>query len=85
MWKWAPAGALSYWRLIDSTQPTDYSKDLMLLDYHEIDPSPMASQQEKWLKENAEIVLFGMTLKEFDEMDAEAYACYLANYQEFDL
>ena len=53
----------------------------MLLDYHEIDPSPMASQQEKWLKENAEIVLFGMTRKEFDEMSDVDYAFHLAGYQ----
>ena len=33
----------------------------MLLDYHEIDPSPDASLQEKWLQENAEIALYGMT------------------------
>ena len=85
MWKWAPSGALSYWRLIDSTQPTDYSKKLMLLDYHEIDPSPDASLQEKWLKENAEIALYGMTRKEFDEMAPDVYAAYLANYREFDL
>ena len=57
----------------------------MLLDYHEIDPSPMASQQEKWLQENAEITLYGMTRKEFDGMDAEAYSRYLAGYREFDL
>ena len=57
----------------------------MLLDYHEIDPSPMASQQEKWLQENAEIALYGMTRKEFDEMTDVAYAAYLAGYQEFDL
>ena len=57
----------------------------MLLDYHEIDPSPMASQQEKWLLENAEITLYGMTRKEFDGMDAEAYSRYLAGYREFDL
>ena len=57
----------------------------MLLDYHEIDPSPMASQQEKWLQENAEIALYGMTRKEFDEMEADVYARYLAGYLEFDL
>jgi hypothetical protein len=57
----------------------------MLLDYHEIDPSPMASQQEKWLKENAEIVLFGMTREEFDEMSDVEYASYLAGYWEYDL
>ena len=57
----------------------------MLLDYHEIDPSPMASQQEKWLQENAEVALYGMTRKEFDGMDAETYSRYLAGYQEFDL
>ena len=57
----------------------------MLLDYHEIDPSPMASQQEKWLIEKAEIELYGMTRKEFDEMDPDTYARYLASYKEFDL
>ena len=57
----------------------------MLLDYHEIDPSPMASQQEKWLKENAEIVLFGMTRNEFDEMSDVDYASYLAGYREYAL
>ena len=57
----------------------------MLLDYHEIDPSPMASQQEKWLQENAEIELYGMTRKEFDEMAPDTYARYLAGYLEFDL
>ena len=57
----------------------------MILDYHEIDPSPMATQQEKWLIENAEIELYGMTRKEFDEMPADVYARYLSNTQEFDL
>ena len=57
----------------------------MLLDYHEIDPSPMATQQEKFLIENAEIALYGMTRKEFDEMPADVYARYLAGSMEFDL
>ena len=57
----------------------------MLIDYHEIDPSPMATQQEKWLKENAEIELYGMTRKEFDSMSADTYSRYLAGYREFDL
>ena len=57
----------------------------MLLDYHEIDSSPMASIQEKWLRENAEIELYGMTRKQFDEMPPDIYARYLAGYQEFDL
>ena len=57
----------------------------MILDYHEIDPSPMATQQEKWLIENAEIELYGMTRKEFDEMSPDVYARYLSNTQEFDL
>ena len=57
----------------------------MLLDYHEIDPSPMATQQEKWLIENAEIALYGMTRKEFDEMSPDVYASFLANTREFDL
>ena len=57
----------------------------MLLDYHEIDPSPMASQQEKWLKENAEVALYGMTRAEFDAMDSDTYSRYLAGYKEFDL
>ena len=57
----------------------------MLLDYHEIDPSPDASQQEKWLQENAEIVLYGMTRKEFDSMEPDVYARYLAGYREFAL
>jgi len=57
----------------------------MLLDYHEIDPSPMATQQEKWLIENCEIELYGMTRKAFDEMEPDVYARYLAGYQEFDL
>ena len=57
----------------------------MILDYHEFDPSPMATQQEKWLIENAEIELYGMTRKEFDEMPADVYARYLAGTTEFDL
>ena len=57
----------------------------MLLDYHEIDPSPMASLQEKWLKENEEIALYGMTRKEFDEMAPDVYARFLAGNREFDL
>ena len=57
----------------------------MLLDYHEIDPSPMATQQEKFLRENCEIALYGMTRKEFDEMPADVYARYLAGSMEFDL
>ena len=57
----------------------------MLLDYYEIDPSPMATQQEKWLRENCEIALYGMTRKQFDEMPADVYARYLAGSLEFDL
>ena len=57
----------------------------MLVDYQELDPSPLATQQEKWLKEQQEIALYGMTRREFDEMDAELYARYLAGYLEFDL
>ena len=57
----------------------------MLLDYHEIDPSPMATQQEKFLRENCEIALYGMTRKEFDEMPADVYARYLAGSMEYDL
>jgi hypothetical protein len=57
----------------------------MLLQIDEIDPSPMATQQEKWLIENAEIELYGMTRKEFDEMPADVYARYLAGSLEFDL
>ena len=57
----------------------------MLLDYHEIDPSPDASTQEKWIKENAEIQLFGMTRTEFDGMSPDEYAAYLSNYKSFDL
>ena len=57
----------------------------MLLDYHEIDPSPDASTQEKWLKENAEIALFEMTRAEFDGMTADEYSAYLSNYKAFDL
>jgi len=57
----------------------------MLLDYHEIDPSPDASTQEKWLIEQEEIALYGMTRKEFDQMAPDVYARYLASYQEFDL
>ena len=57
----------------------------MLVDYHEIDPSPDASAQEKWLKENAEIQLFGMTRAEFDGMTPDEYAAYLSNYKAFDL
>jgi hypothetical protein len=56
----------------------------MLLDYHEIDPSPMATQQEKWLRENCEIALYGMTRKQFDEMPADVYARYLAGSLEYD-
>ena len=56
----------------------------MLLDYHEIDPSPMATQQEKFLIENAEIELYGMTRKEFDEMPADVYARFLAGSLEYD-
>ena len=57
----------------------------MLLDYHEIDPSPMATQQEKWLRENSEIALYGMSRKEFDEMPADVYARFLAGSVEYDL
>tara|TARA_B100001173_G_scaffold26939_1_gene21208 strand:- start:22433 stop:22606 length:174 start_codon:yes stop_codon:yes gene_type:complete len=57
----------------------------MLLDYYELDSSPMATQQEKWLIENAEIALYGMTRKEFDEMDPDIYARFLAGSLEFDL
>ena len=57
----------------------------MLLDYHEIDPSAMASQQLAFFEEQKEIELYGMTRKEFDEMDAETYSRYLAGYQQFDL
>ncbi len=58
----------------------------MLLDYHEIDHSPMASQQEKWLLERAhEIELYGMTREEFDSMDEETYSRYLAGIFEMDL
>jgi hypothetical protein len=57
----------------------------MLIDYGEIDSSPLATQQEKWLQEQKEIELYGMTRKQFDEMDAELYARYLAGYLEFDL
>ena len=57
----------------------------MLLDYHEIDPSPMVTQQEQFLIENAEIELYAMTRKEFDEMPADVYARYLAGTTEFDL
>ena len=57
----------------------------MLVPYHEIDPSPMATQQEKWLRENSEIALYGMTRKEFDEMPADVYARFLAGTTEFDL
>jgi len=57
----------------------------MLLDYHEIDHSPMATQQEKFLIENAEIALYGMTRKEFDGMSADVYARFLAGSLEFDL
>ena len=57
----------------------------MLLDYHEIDHSPMATQQEKWLIENSEIALYGMTRKEFDSMSPDVYARYLAGTTEFDL
>ncbi len=57
----------------------------MLLQYHEIDPSPMATQQEKWLIENSEIALYGMTRKQFDEMSPDVYARFLAGSLEFDL
>lgn len=57
----------------------------MPLDHHEIDPSPDATQQEKWLNEKIEIALYGMTRKEFDEMPPDVYARYLAGYKEFDL
>ena len=56
----------------------------MLLDYHEIDHSPLATQQEKWLIENSEIALYGMTRKEFDEMPPDVYARYLAGSLEYD-
>ena len=55
----------------------------MLLSYHEIDPSPMATQQEKWLIENCEVALYGMTRKEFDEMPADVYARFLAGTLEY--
>ena len=57
----------------------------MLLNYHEIDHSPLASQQEKWFREQEEIRLYGMTKAEFDAMDPDTYARYLAGYAEFDL
>ena len=58
----------------------------MLLDYHEIDHSPMASQQEKWLIQRAEeIELYGMTREEFDSMDEETYSEYLAGIFEMDI
>jgi hypothetical protein len=57
----------------------------MLLQYHEIDPSPMATQQEKWLIENSEIALYGMPRKQFDEMSPDVYARFLAGSLEFDL
>ena len=57
----------------------------MLLDYHEIDHSPLASQQEKWFREQQEIEIYGMTKAEFDSMDSDTYARYLAGYREFDL
>ena len=57
----------------------------MLLDYHEIDPSPDASSQEKWLIETAEIALYGMTRKEFDSMAPDVYARFLANTKEYDV
>ena len=53
----------------------------MLLQYDEIDPSPMASQQEKLLLEQAnEIKLYGMTREEFDAMHPDIYARFLAGY-----
>ena len=55
----------------------------MLLHIDEIDPSPMATQQEKWLLENAEVALYGMTRKEFDEMPADVYAEFLAGTLEY--
>lgn len=56
----------------------------MLLSYHEIDPSPLATQQEQWLIEHSEIALYGMTRKEFDEMPADVYARFLAGSLEYD-
>ncbi len=57
----------------------------MLLDYHEIDPSAMASQQLEFFQHQKEIELYGMTRKEFDEMDPDIYARYLAGYLQYDL
>ncbi len=58
----------------------------MLLDYHEIDHSPMASQQEKWLIQQAEeIELYGMTREEFDALSEEEYSEYIAGIFEMDL
>jgi hypothetical protein len=58
----------------------------MLLDYHEIDPSATASQQEKWLKQRAEeIDLYGMTREEFDALSEEEYSEYIAGMFEMDL
>ena len=56
----------------------------MLLDYNELDSSPDASLQEQWLLENAEIELYGMTRKEFDEMEPDVYARFLAGTLEYD-
>lgn len=58
----------------------------MLLDYHEIDHSPMASQQEKWLLERAhEVELYGMSREQFDSMHPDIYARFLAGTLQYDV
>jgi len=61
----------------------------MLPDYHEIDPSAMAHQQQSFLKHEAkqakEIDLYGMTLAAFEALTSTEYEQHLARTQTFDL
>tara|TARA_R100001198_G_scaffold42383_2_gene23274 strand:+ start:5309 stop:5494 length:186 start_codon:yes stop_codon:yes gene_type:complete len=61
----------------------------MLPDYHEVDPSAMATQQQSFLKHEAkeakEIDLYGMTLAAFEALTSTEYEQHLARTQTFDL
>ena len=61
----------------------------MLPDYHEVDASAMATQQQSFLKHEAkeakEIDLYGMTLADFKTLTAQEYEQHLARTQIFDL
>jgi hypothetical protein len=61
----------------------------MLPDYHEVDPSAMATQQQNFLlteaKEAKEIDLYGMTLAVLEALTVNEYERHLARTQIFDL